>query len=226
MNALLIDDDEKLAELLTDYFKRFDITLKAAFHPRKGFELLKQEAFDVVILDVMLPDQDGFSVCREIRSESDIPIIMLTARGETTDKIVGLELGADDYLSKPFEPRELVARMQTITRRGQAKPTKKNLKFGELEIRMSEREAYLAGVSLTLTANEYELLSYFATHPGKKIDRDEIMNHLRGIDSNFYSRSVDVLVSRLRQKLKDDSKSPKFIKTIWGEGYIFLGEGQ
>ena len=223
MRALLIDDDQKLSELLKDYFGRYNIELLSALHPKKGMELMRSENPDVIILDVMLPDQDGFSVCKDIRKESDIPVIMLTARGDTTDKIVGLELGADDYLAKPFEPRELVARLQTIVRRGQNRTPKKSIVVGELEIKMVEREAFLKGETLNLTSNEFELLSYFARHPGKKIDRDEIMNHLRGIDANFYSRSVDVLVSRLRQKLADDSKAPRYIKTVWGEGYIFLG---
>lgn len=224
MRALLIDDDQKLSELLKDYFGQFGIDVIPAFHPKKGLELMRSENPDVIILDVMLPEMDGFTVCREIRKESDIPVIMLTARGDTTDKIVGLELGADDYLAKPFEPRELVARIQTIVRRSQTKTPKKSIVVQDLEIRLNERAAYLAGENLNLTSNEFELLSYFACHPSKKIDRDEIMNHLKGIDSNFYSRSVDILVSRLRQKLGEDSKAPRFIKTIWGEGYVFLGE--
>lgn len=224
MRALLIDDDQKLSELLKQYFHQYGIEVVPAFHPKKGIELMRTENPDIIILDVMLPDMDGFTVCKEIRKESDVPIIMLTARGDTTDKIVGLEIGADDYLAKPFEPRELVARIQSIVRRGQNRVPKKSLVIGELEIKLNEREAFLNGETLQLTSNEFELLSYFASHPGKKIDRDEIMNHLRGIDSNFYSRSVDILVSRLRQKLGDDSKSPRFIKTIWGEGYVFLGE--
>ena len=224
MRALLIDDDQKLSELLKQYFHQYDIVVIPAFHPKKGLELMRSENPDIIILDVMLPDMDGFTVCREIRKESDIPIIMLTARGDTTDKIVGLEIGADDYLAKPFEPRELVARIQTIVRRSQTRTPKKSLLIGDLEIKMNERDALLSGESLQLTSNEFELLAYFASHPGKKIDRDEIMNHLRGIDANFYSRSVDILVSRLRQKLGDDSKSPRFIKTIWGEGYVFLGD--
>lgn len=224
MRALLIDDDQKLSELLKQYFHQYGIEVVPAFHPKKGIELMRSENPDIIILDVMLPDMDGFTVCKEIRKESDIPIIMLTARGDTTDKIVGLEIGADDYLAKPFEPRELVARIQSIVRRGQNRVPKKSLVIGELEIKLTERTAFLNGETLQLTSNEFELLSYFVSHPGKKIDRDEIMNHLRGIDASFYSRSVDILVSRLRQKLGDDSKSPRFIKTIWGEGYVFLGE--
>jgi DNA-binding response OmpR family regulator len=224
MRALLIDDDVKLSELLSHYFERFNIELIVAHHPTQGLELLRTKNPEIVILDVMLPDQDGFAVCKTIRKESDIPIIMLTARGDTTDKIVGLELGADDYLSKPFEPRELVARMQTITRRQQTKPEKKAMKVGNLEIKVQERSAFLQGKDLQLTSNEFELLHYLASNPGRKIDRDEIMNHLRGIDSDVYSRSIDILVSRLRQKLGEDSKNAKFIKTAWGMGYIFTGE--
>lgn len=225
MKALLIDDDVKLSELLTSYFERFDIKLIVAHHPDVGMDLLRSQGPDIVILDVMLPDRDGFAVCKGIRKESNVPIIMLTARGETTDKVVGLELGADDYLAKPFEPRELVARMQTIVRRGAGRVEKKNLNFGALEIKLQERDAALNGKNLNLSSHEFDLLYYLASNPGKKIDRDEIMNHLRGMDSDVYSRSIDILVSRLRHKLGEDSKTPKYIKTAWGAGYIFLGEG-
>ncbi len=223
MRALLIDDDLKLAKLLSEYLSRFGIELTAAQSSADGLKLLRgSHEPDILILDVMLPDQDGFSLCREIRTESDIPIIMLTARGETTDRIVGLELGADDYLSKPFDPRELVARIQSITRRSSGRREGKSLRFADLEIRTSEREAYLAGKTLELTSMEYELLHFLASHAGKKIDRDEIMNHLRGIDSDVYSRSIDILVSRLRSKLGEDSRAPRFIKTAWGAGYVFV----
>ncbi len=223
MRALLIDDDLKLAKLLTEYLSRFGIELTAAQTPSDGLKLLRSSVEpDILILDVMLPEQDGFSVCREVRTESDIPIIMLTARGETTDRIVGLELGADDYLAKPFDPRELVARIQSITRRSAGRREGKSLRFADLEIKTAEREAYLAGKGLELTSMEYELLFFLASHAGKKIDRDEIMNHLRGMDSDVYSRSIDILVSRLRSKLGEDSRAPRFIKTAWGAGYVFV----
>lgn len=223
LTVLLIDDDEKLASLLKDYLIQHGIRLVAGHDADEGLRLLGTQSPSLVILDVMLPGQDGFDTCREIRKSSQIPILMLTARGETTDRIVGLELGADDYLAKPFEPRELVARMNSILRR--ARPGRANgatLKFGALEIKTAERNAYLGGSLLDLSTGEYELLALLASQPGKKFDRDEIMNHMRGIEADVFSRSVDILVSRLRAKLGDNSKTPKFIKTAWGTGYVFV----
>ncbi len=222
MRALLIDDDEKLAGLLKDYLSRFGIVLQSALDPATGLDLLEKIQPDIVILDVMLPGKDGFTVCKEIRTQSQVPIIMLTARGETTDRIVGLEIGADDYLTKPFEPRELVARLQSIVRRSEGRSKQKTLKFSELEIKLHEREAYLSNKALDLSSAEFELLYLLASHPGKKFDRDEIMNALRGVDSDVFSRSIDILVSRLRAKLGEDTKKPRFIKTAWGTGYVFL----
>jgi len=196
---LLIDDDEKLGELLATFFERFDMDLVAATHPDEGLRQLEAAKPDLVILDVMLPGQDGFEVCRTIRRSSNIPIIMLTARGEVTDRIVGLEIGADDYLPKPFEPRELT-------------------------IDLERRTAELAGESLELTTMEYQLLVLFVENPGRTFTRDEILNELRGIDAQLFSRSVDILVSRLRQKLQDTTKQPRYIKTVWGTGYIFIGQ--
>ncbi len=223
---LLIDDDEKLGELLGAYFKRFDLELIAANHPALGLERLERDRPDLVILDVMLPDQDGFQVCREIRRTSTVPVIMLTARGDVTDRVVGLELGADDYMPKPFEPRELVARVQNVLRR--AAPREEpapdgRLRFEDLEINLERRTVDLEGSPLDLTTMEYQLLVLFAGHPGQTFTRDEILNELRGIDAQLFSRSVDILVSRLRQKLKDTTRQPRFIKTVWGTGYTFIG---
>jgi DNA-binding response OmpR family regulator len=223
---LLIDDDDKLGELLGAYFKRFDIDLIAANHPALGLEKLEQEHPDLVILDVMLPEQDGFSVCREIRRKSSVPIIMLTARGDVTDRVVGLELGADDYMPKPFEPRELVARVQNVLRRtgGREEPEEPGrLRFEGLDINVERRTVELEGSPLDLTTMEYQLLVLFASNPGRTFTRDEILNELRGIDAQLFSRSVDILVSRLRQKLKDTTRQPRYIKTVWGTGYTFVG---
>lgn len=222
---LLIDDDEKLGELLATFFERFDMELVAATHPDEGLRQLEAAQPDLIILDVMLPGQDGFEVCRTIRRSSNIPIIMLTARGEVTDRIVGLEIGADDYLPKPFEPRELVARIQNVLRRSADRPTSDGpLKFGDLTIDLERRTAELAGESLDLTTMEYQLLVLFVENPGRTFTRDEILNELRGIDAQLFSRSVDILVSRLRQKLQDTTKQPRYIKTVWGTGYIFIGQ--
>jgi OmpR family response regulator RpaB len=223
---LLIDDDEKLGELLGAYFKRFDMELIAANHPTAGLEQLQQQRPDLVILDVMLPEQDGFQVCRTIRRSSAVPIIMLTARGDVTDRVVGLEIGADDYLPKPFEPRELVARIQNVLRRAGTREAEQaeHLKFRDLDINLERRTVELEGQPLELTTMEYQLLVLFASNPGRTFTRDEILNELRGIDAQLFSRSVDILVSRLRQKLNDTTRQPRFIKTVWGTGYTFVGE--
>jgi DNA-binding response OmpR family regulator len=222
---LLIDDDEKLGDLLGAFFQRFDLDLRVAHDPVKGLAMLASENPDLVILDVMLPGQDGFEVCRKIRKVSAVPIVMLTARGEVTDRIVGLEIGADDYMPKPFEPRELVARIQNVLRRSTSKRTQnRQLKYEGLNIDLERRTAELDGEALDLTTMEYQLLELFARNPGKTYTRDEILNELRGIDAQLFSRSVDILVSRLRQKLADTSKQPRFIKTVWGTGYAFVGQ--
>ncbi|MCP4000153.1 MAG: response regulator transcription factor [Gammaproteobacteria bacterium] len=222
---LLIDDDEKLGELLEAFFQRFDLNLKVAHDPKTGLGLLASAEPDLVILDVMLPGQDGFEVCRTIRKTSDVPIIMLTARGEVTDRIVGLEIGADDYMPKPFEPRELVARIQNVLRRSSSsRPQGQGLHYEGLSIDLERRTAELDGAELDLTTMEYQLLVLFAGNPGKTYTRDEILNELRGIDAQLFSRSVDILVSRLRQKLSDTSKQARFIKTVWGTGYAFIGQ--
>lgn len=222
---LLIDDDEKLGDLLGTFFERFDLTLLSATDPVKGLELLAKEEPDLVILDVMLPGQDGFEVCRTIRKSNAVPIIMLTARGEVTDRIVGLEIGADDYMPKPFEPRELVARIQGVLRRASnTRAPTRILQYEGLEVDLERRNAKLDDEQLELTTMEYQLLKLFAENPGKTYTRDEILNELRGIDAQLFSRSVDILVSRLRQKLGDTSKQARFIKTVWGTGYAFIGQ--
>ncbi len=223
---LLIDDDEKLAPPLAEYFARFDLTLVAATQPRVGLTLLAEEDFDLVILDVMLPDMDGFEVCRQIRKSSTIrntmPIVMLTARGEVMDRVVGLELGADDYLPKPFEPRELVARIQNVLRRSRGKAfsqeAREAMVFAELSIDTSTRTVRVAQSELDLTTMEYQLLVLLARSPGKDFSRDEILNVLKGTDAELLTRSVDILVSRLRNKLKPAEP----IKTVWGSGYAFV----
>lgn len=227
---LLIDDDEKLGQLLTQYLERYDMTVTAVHTPSKGFEHLKRNKPDLLILDVMLPEKDGFEICREIRAKSSIygqlPILMLTAHGEVTDRIVGLELGADDYLPKPFEPRELVARISNILRRtsDEARSQQEVPKIQGLDVDTVRRTVKLDDVLIELTTMEYELLILFMQSPNKTFTRDELMNRLRGIDAELFSRAVDTLVSRLRHKLNDTSKTPRFIKTVWGRGYTFVGE--
>ncbi len=225
---LILDDDEKLGQLLTQYLERHDMECHVALAPPRGLDMLKKLKPDLLILDVMLPVKDGFAVCREIRAKSsiygDLPILMLTAHAEVNDRIAGLELGADDYLPKPFEPRELLARIQNILRRSMDDHELREIKRIEgLNVDAARREVKLDGEILDLTTMEYELLILFMQYPNKTFSREELMNRLRGIDAELFSRAVDTLVSRLRQKLSDTSKTPRFIKTIWGRGYTFVG---
>ena len=220
---LLIDDDAKLGMLLQAYFSRFDLELESALEGDSGLRKLASFSPDLVILDVMLPGRDGFELCREIRKSSAVPIIMLTARGDVTDRVVGLEVGADDYLGKPFEPRELVARIQTILRRVQRSGSlSAAAHHGPLRLDFDRREALLDGEPLDLTAMEFNLLQLLAAEPGRVFTRDEILAELRGIEPNIFSRSVDINISRLRQKLDDDASNPRFIRTVRGAGYAFL----
>jgi OmpR family response regulator RpaB len=220
---LLIDDDEKLGKLLTEYLARHGLNLVAANRPSVGLKLLTRNDIDLVILDVMLPEMDGFEVCREIRKNNSLPIVMLTARGDVTDRIVGLELGADDYLPKPFEPRELVVRIQNILKRvEQPTITNKTLHFQNLMIDRELHSIILNNKPLSLTTMEFELLVLLASAPNRVFSRDDILNQLKGVDADIYSRSIDIAISRLRNKLKEENGN-QFIKTIWGKGYAFIG---
>jgi DNA-binding response OmpR family regulator len=223
--VLLIDDDEALNELLTELLGRFGLSARGATTPEEGLRLLRSQPPDIVILDVMLPGMDGFAVCRQIRERSRVPIIMLTARGDVTDRIVGLELGADDYLPKPFEPRELVARIQAVLRRGPHAEGAERARIGLLEVDWVGRVARLAGHPLDLTTAEFELLSLLVRCHGRVLTRDRIMELTRGGECAAFDRSIDVLVSRLRAKLGDDARRPRFIKTVHGMGYTFVGDG-
>lgn len=222
-SILVIDDDEALNKLLTSYLAQFGFTVKTVTHPEDGLRSLKNAQPDLIILDVMLPGMDGFEVCREIRKRYSLPIIMLTARGEVTDRVVGFELGADDYVPKPFEPRELVARIQAVLRRGRQDDETGTKKFNRLAVDFRKQMILLDGEPVELTTAEFEILGLFIKNAGRVLNRDQIMDHLRGVEWEAFDRSIDVLISRLRQKLKDDPKHPEFIKTVWGSGYIFIG---
>ena len=221
---LLIDDDEQLGPPLAAYFQRYELQLVHATRPSAGLALLRAGGFDAAILDVMLPEMDGFELCRTIRKDSDLPILMLTARGEVMDRVVGLELGADDYLPKPFEPRELVARIQTVLRRrkpggnghgnGQAAAAAP-LRFEGLSIDTARRSVRIEDREADLTGTEYELLLMLAREPGKVFSRDDILNQLRGHEADLYTRAVDIVVSRLRRKLEPLD----CIKTLRNAGY-------
>ena len=219
---LIIDDDTKLNQLLIDFFREFGFKTITATHPEEGLKKLRQEAPDLIILDVMLPGMNGFEVCKTIRQSSTVPIIMLTARGLVTDKVVGLELGADDYLPKPFEPRELVARIQSVLRRAHGMDESEVKSFGRLEINFAKRIVKLDGAAVDVTTNEFAALVLLVTNKGKVLNRDQILGELRGIESDAFNRSVDITMSRLRHKLHDDPKNPSFIKTVWATGYMFI----
>jgi OmpR family response regulator RpaB len=227
-HILLIDDDAQLGGPLATYFQRFELALTQAIKPSEGLALLRgpgpHGGFDAAILDVMLPEMDGFELCRTIRKESDIPLVMLTARGEVMDRVVGLELGADDYLPKPFEPRELVARLQTVLRRrvrpasppvGAAVSALGVLAFDGLLIDPMRRSVSRLGQAVELTGTEFELLHLLARESGRVYTRDDILNHLRGHEADLYTRAVDLVVSRLRKKLEPLD----CIKTLRNAGY-------
>ncbi len=216
---LLIDDDAQLGAPLAVYLARFELQLTQAVRPSAGLALLRQGGFDAAILDVMLPEMDGFELCRTIRKDSDLPIIMLTARGEVMDRVVGLELGADDYLPKPFEPRELVARLQTVLRRRRAGvgPAHADvpLVFDGMTLDPATRSVQRGGELVELTSTEFDLLHLLAREPGRVFSRDDILNHLRGHEAELYTRAVDIVVSRLRKKLEPLDA----IKTLRNAGY-------
>jgi two-component system, OmpR family, response regulator len=220
---LLIDDDELLGPPLAAYFARAGFELQHATRPSAGLALLrgKGPGFDAAILDVMLPEMDGFELCRTIRKESELPIIMLTARGDVMDRVVGLELGADDYLPKPFEPRELLARVQTILRRVPAGVNAARLlRFEGIEIDLDRRSVMRHGEIIDLTSTEFELLALLAAAPHKVFSRDDILEKLRGRSAeDIHSRAVDILVSRLRRKLEPLD----CIHTLRNAGYTFAG---
>ena len=225
---LLIDDDARLGPPLAAFFRRFEIELVHATRPSAGLALLRAPGadFDALILDVMLPEMDGFELCRTIRKESAVPIVMLTARGDVMDRVVGLEIGADDYLPKPFEPRELLARIQTVLRRVQpaaaAPPAAAAgaLNFDGLAIDLDRRSVLRQGQSVELTGTEFELLVMLATTPGKVFSRDDILARLRGhAAEDIHSRAVDILVSRLRRKLEPLDA----VRTLRNAGYLFAG---
>ena len=225
--VLMIDDDEDLAGMLGEYLEGAGFSVAARHDAASGLAALRapgeEGAFDLLILDVMLPDADGFEVCRQARADSSIPILMLTARGDETDRIVGLELGADDYLPKPFNPRELLARLRAILRRGaQASAEPGSIaRFGRLEIDRGARVVRVEGEEKALTSHQFDLLCALAASPGRVLTRDALMNRLRGHGLEAFDRSIDVHVSRIRAAIEDDPKQPRRIITVRGVGYVF-----
>ena len=220
---LMIEDDASLSQMVADYLSGFGMQITIAPTIGEGCEQFTRNEFDALLLDVMLPDGDGFDMCREVRSTSDIPILMLTARGEDTDRIVGLELGADDYLPKPFNPRELVARLRAILRRRPSAQSqnKRVLRFGNLEIDRDARSLRIGGEQRELTSYQFDLLLTLANHLGRVMSREALMDQVRGEELDAFDRSIDVHISRIRAAIEDDPKHPRRIVTVRGAGYVF-----
>ena len=220
---LMIDDDNRLAGMVSDYLGGAGFRVTVAGTGREGEALLKREPFDAVILDLMLPDADGLDLCRRLRATSDVPILMLTARGEPMDRVVGLEIGADDYLAKPFEPRELQARLRAILRRKGSGGTAPSeiLRFGRLEIDKGARVVRVDGEERTITSYQFAILLVLAERAGRVLSRDALMDVLKGEKLEAFDRSVDVHISRIRAAIEDDPKKPRRILTLRGTGYVF-----
>jgi DNA-binding response OmpR family regulator len=219
---LLIEDDRRLAEMVTSYLGDFGFSITASANGGSGIGLHARENFDAVILDLMLPDMDGLEVCRRLRAGADTPILMLTARGDAMDRVVGLEMGADDYLPKPFEPRELLARLRSILRRRTGeRGTSEVLRFGRLEIDADARQVRLDGEPRTLTSYQFALLLALAQRAGRVMSREVLMDLVSHDKLEAFDRSIDVHISRIRAAIEDDPKKPRRVITVRGAGYVF-----
>jgi two-component system OmpR family response regulator len=224
---LIVDDDPEIRRLLVDYLARNGLEAIAARDGREMWQQLDRHAVDLVVLDLMLPDTDGLTLCRDLRAKSNTPVLMLTARGEETDRIVGIEMGADDYLVKPFNPRELLARIKSVLRRTRALPpnlrpeSARCLSFAGWCLDTAARLLIAPdGVATPLSGGEYRLLRILLDHPNRVLNRDQLTEMIHGREAEAYDRAIDVQVSRLRQRLRDDSREPELIKTVRGEGYV------
>ncbi|MEM9683027.1 MAG: response regulator [Pseudomonadota bacterium] len=230
-HILVVDDDREIRSLVSQLLRKHDFRVTDAADGREMFQILETGRFDLVVLDLMLPGEDGLSLCRRIRSGSSLPIIMLTAMGEETDRIVGLEMGADDYLPKPFNPRELLARIRAVLRRSGDKPSDPSPEGGTVRefegwsLDLAKRELRAPdGTLVPLTAGEFDLLAAIVERPGRVLSRDQLLDLTRGRDAAPFDRSVDVQISRLRRKLEADPKDPQMIKTVRGGGYVLACE--
>ena len=230
----ILDDDMRLRELLKRYLIEQGFRVEAIPDAPALDRIMARERFDLLILDLMLPREDGLSVCRRIRAVSDIPIIMLTAKGEDLDRIIGLEMGADDYIAKPFNPRELLSRVNAVLRRvpattlpsapGPLPGGKTVVQFGPFEFNLANRTLTREGTPISLTSGEYALLRVLVSYPHTPLSREKLMDMARGREHEVFDRSIDVQVSRLRRLIEIDSDNPKYIKTVWGVGYVFVPE--
>jgi DNA-binding response OmpR family regulator len=218
---LLIEDDPRLAEMVSEYLGEAGFQVSTAATGGAGLAQLGREPYDALVLDLMLPDIDGLEVCRQLRATSDTPVLMLTARGDTMDRVVGLEIGADDYLPKPFEPRELLARLRAILRRRQSSRASDVLRFGRLEIDRDARVVRVDGAERSLTGHQFTLLVALAEKAGRVLSRDTLMDLVKGEALEAFDRSIDVHVSRIRAAIEDDPKKPRRLLTVRGAGYVF-----
>jgi DNA-binding response OmpR family regulator len=223
--VLLIDDDKRLHELLTTYLEQNGFNVTGASDGQRGLSALDAEPFDIVLLDVMMPGMDGLEVCRRIRAKSRVPILMLTAKGDETDRVVGLELGADDYIAKPFGPRELVARLRAVLRRASPQTDAETVVVNDISIDVPGHKVRIRGQDIELTGIEFDILLALAKRAGRVVGRDALLNEAGRGDVSVGDRTVDVHISHLRQKLGDDPRSPKKIKTIRGIGYVLVKDG-
>jgi two-component system OmpR family response regulator len=230
-HILIVDDDAEIRRLLGDYLRRNGLRTTAVADGKAMWSALETERIDLVVLDLMLPGEDGLTLCRKLRADSDLPVIMLTARGDETDRIVGLEMGADDYVPKPFSPRELLARIKVVLRRARSLP--RNLRPEEARVlrfagwtldTITRNLLSPQGVVVALSGAEYRLLKVLLTHPNRVLNRDQLLDLTRGREAEPFDRSIDVQVSRLRQRLGDDPREPALIKTVRGEGYVLAAE--
>jgi DNA-binding response OmpR family regulator len=218
---LLIEDDKRLAEMVKNYLGEFGFSVTSAHSGSAGISLYRRESFDALILDLMLPDMDGLEVCRQLRADAQARILMLTARGDAMDRVIGLEMGADDYLAKPFEPRELLARLRSILRRAKGEQTSQVLRFGRLEIDVAARQVRLEGEACNLTSHQFALLLALAQHAGRVMSREALMDLLKNERLEAFDRSIDVHISRIRAAIEDDPKKPRRVITVRGAGYVF-----
>ena len=218
---LLVEDDPRLAEMVKNYLGEAGFSVTVSALGAAAVALEARETFDALVLDLMLPDMDGLEVCRRIRARSQTPILMLTARGDAMDRVVGLEIGADDYLPKPFEPREMLARLRAILRRRGREQRADVLRFGRLEIDAGARVARLDGNECALTGYQFSLLLVLAQHPGRVMSREAIMELMKNERLESFDRSIDVHISRIRAAIEDDVKKPRRIITVRGSGYVF-----
>ncbi len=227
IDLLLVEDDSRLASLTREYLEKSGVVVTLEEDGERGLQQALKHNFDVILLDLMLPGRDGISICQRLREHSDVPIIMVTARGEEADRVMGLEIGADDYLPKPFSPRELLARIRAAVRRarGQSGPRSNQIRIGDLELDPGSLTATLNGTVLDLTSYEFSLLQALSERAGQVLSRDRLMELARGNADEAFDRSIDVHISRLRQKLGDDPRKPLRIRTVRGAGYQYLVRG-